>query len=123
MSLPKDLKIAVEFFTFPDHTYPNGFLPAGEKGAQACWYYYVLAQKQKEKVGDSTEDQFGLLEDNLWMDKRYEQTARTVAMIYQLESPDEFLKFMPYVEKEARANGLPVPAPEYTRPLKRRIIT
>lgn len=111
------MKIQLQHFTFPDHTHPKGKLPR-DKRAQACWYFYLLAQKNKEMVGDSTEDQFGLLEGELWMDKRYVQIARSVAMIYQLESPDEFAKFWEYVEAEAADCKLPAPAPEYMRPLR-----
>lgn len=105
-------------FEFPDHTQPKGLLPAGEKAAQACWYFYLLAQKVKEKVGESIDDQFGLLDGDLWMDKKYEQIARTVAMIYGLESPDEMFKFWDYVEGEASDCQLPLPAEEYKRPLR-----
>lgn len=110
-------KVQLQYFLFEEHTIPKGRLP-NDKRAQACWYFYTLAQKQKEKVGDSIDDQFGLLETDEWMDKRYEQTARTVAMIYQLESPDDFLKFFGYVKQEAKRLGYPEPAPEYMRPLR-----
>lgn len=99
---------------FPDHTTPKGALPR-EMGAQACWYFYLMAQKQKERVGKSTEDQFGLLETDRWMDKHYVQLARTIATVYGLESPDEFAKFWTYVKQEAWICGLPIPADEYTR--------
>jgi hypothetical protein len=122
MSLPEHLKIQIEFFTFPDHTKPAGLLPH-DKGAQACWYFYVLAQKQKEKVGESIDDQFGLLEGDMWMDKRYEQTARTVAMLYQLESPDDFLKYFDVVAQEAQRCDLPIPTADYTKPLRRIILS
>lgn len=102
---------------FPDHTHPKGAL-SRDLRAQACWYFYLLAQKQKEMVGNSTEDQFGILDEFLWMDKRYEQTARSVAMMYGLESPDEFAKAWDEVREEARACNLPAPADEYTRQLK-----
>lgn len=114
MSSPK---ITLNYFEFPEHTTPKGLLP-NDKRAQACWYFYVLAQKQREMVGESTDDQFGLLESDLWMDKRYEQTARSVAMMYQLESPDEFLKFFRYVDLEAVRCKLPRPVAEYTSPLR-----
>lgn len=107
-----DAKINITYPVFPDHTTPTGALP-NERGAQACWYFYLLAQKNKEKVGDSIEDQFGLLEGDPWHTKHYEQIARTVAMIYQLESPAEFAKFWRYVQQEAYVCGLPTPDREY----------
>jgi hypothetical protein len=111
------MKINFTWFRYPDHTIPKGRLPR-DKAAQACWYFYVIAQAAKEKIGDSTEDQFGLLDDELWMDKRYVQQARSVAALYQLESPDQFMRYWPAVVQEARDCGLPEPAPEYMRPLR-----
>lgn len=108
------LQIKFNPFTFPDNTTPNGCLSRDPR-AQACWYFYTLAQKQKENVGESTEDQFGLLDDMMWMDRHYVQTARTVAMMYGLESPDEFAKAWDDVRDEARRLGLPEPHPSYTK--------
>lgn len=114
------MKIHLTPINFPDHTVPYGALPK-HPGAQACWYFYLLAQKQKELVGDSTEDQI-LLEDELWMDKHYEQTARSVAMMYGLESPDEFAKFWKEAKQEAWICKLPIPADEYTRLVPRQVM-
>jgi hypothetical protein len=108
------VKIFLMPFTFPGITIPNGKLPSDMR-AQACWYFYVLAQSAKELVGNSTEDQFGLLEENLWMDKRYEAQARAVAKLYSLESPSEFAKFWPYVRQQALDMGYPIPDNEYVR--------
>lgn len=99
---------------FPDHTQPKGALSRDSR-AQACFYFYLMAQKMKEKVGKSTEDQFGLLEGELWMDTHYVQLARSVALMYGLESPDEFAKFWTEVKQEAWICKLPIPADEYTR--------
>jgi hypothetical protein len=107
------MRIAFQYHTYPSHTVPYGALP-DEKGAQACWFFYTRAQAMKEKVGDSTEDQI-LLEGELWMDKRYVELARSVALVYGLDSPDEFAKFWQYVQQEAYVCGLPTPAQEYMR--------
>lgn len=107
------MRINFEYHVYPEHTVPRGALP-NERGAQACWFFYTRAQQMKEAVGESTADQI-LLEGELWMDKRYEQLARSVALMYQLESPDEFAKFWQYVKQEAWVCGLPIPADEYTR--------
>jgi hypothetical protein len=107
------VKIHFQYHVFPSHTVPYGALP-DDKRAQACWFFYTRAQQMKEVVGDSTEDQI-ILEGELWMDKRYVELARTVAMMYGLESPDEFAKFWQYVKQEAWVCGLPIPADEYTR--------
>lgn len=110
----RELFIQFEHPVYPDHTTPNGFL-SDDVRAQACWYFYVLAQKQKEMVGESTEDQFGLLEEYNWMDRHYIQTAKTVAMIYGLTSPDEFAKAWDDVRREAARVGLPEPHDSYTK--------
>lgn len=107
-------KINFNYPVYPDLTEPDGFLPR-DRRAQACWYFYTIAQLAKETIGESIDDQI-ILEDELWMDKQYEQQARTVALMYQLESPDEFLRFFPCVRRQALAMRLPDPAPEYTRP-------
>lgn len=99
---------------YPNHTQPEGYLSADTR-AQACWHFYTLAQQQKEKVGDSTEDQFGLYDDQLWMDTHYVQTAKTVAMIHGLASPDEFAKAWDEVRAEAERVGLPEPHPVYAK--------
>lgn len=114
-------KVTFSPHTYPDLTHPNGHLP-NDMRAQACWFFYLCAQLAKETIGDSTEHQV-ILEGDLWMDKRYEQQARTTAMIYGLESPEEFMKFWPYVKAEAKACGLPEPSPEYMRPLRLRLTT
>lgn len=109
-------KLNLTYFIYPALT----LLPR-DKRAYACWYFYTIAQKAKANIGDSIDDQI-LYEGNLWMDKRYEQQARAVATLYQLESPDEFAKFWNCVKDQAIELGLPEPSPEYMRPLKRFIV-
>lgn len=101
-------------FKYPDLTSPKGCL-SPDMRAQACWYFYTLAQQIYEKVGKCTEDQFGLLEGNLWMSKHYVQLARAIAAIYGLTSPDEFAKAWDQVAMQAMVLGLPEPNGEYTR--------
>lgn len=108
------LEVVFNAPVFPDHTQPTGYLSRDTR-AQACWHFYTLAQLQKEKVGNSTEDQFGLLDDQLWMDTHYVQTARSVALIHGLKSPDEFAKAWSEVRQEAERAGLPEPHPIYMR--------
>lgn len=109
-------RITFHYEVYPDHTEPKGFLP-DDKRAQACWFFYTRAQITKEIVGDSIDDQI-ITDDSEWMDARYESIARTVAMMYGLPSPDEFMKFWPYVIKEAARHGLPIPSESYMRPLR-----
>lgn len=105
---------------YPDSTYPVGFLPEDMR-AQACWFYYILAQKQKENVGSGPESQTLVVEagrdhDVLWHDKWYTQQARSVALIYGLDSPEEMFKFWDYVKMEANRLSLPAPSIEYMNP-------
>jgi hypothetical protein len=109
-----ELKVNLTPFKFPALTIPNGRLPSDMR-AQACWYFYTIAEKAKQMIGKDTESQFGLLEENLWMDKRYEAQARAVAKLYQLDSPSEFAKFWPYVRQQAIDLGYPIPDNEYVR--------
>lgn len=108
--------INFQYQVYPELTEPNGYLP-NHKGAQACWYFYTIAEMSHQIIGTGPESQI-ILESDLWMDTRYEQQARTVAMMYQLESPDEFLKFWPAVIAQANLLGYPAPREEYMRPLR-----
>jgi hypothetical protein len=94
----------VNFLVFADQVEPKGRL-VDEKGCHACWYYFMLAYSNWKEVGTGPESQIIVvdegLETPLWMEHRYHNIAKAVAMIYGLESPDDFLKFAPLVEKEA----------------------
>lgn len=115
-------RFTLDYFTFPDLTQPKGPL-SRDLRAQACWYFYTLAQKLKEMVGDSTEDQaFRLTDDEPWMDKRYEQIALSVTTMYGLDSPSEFAKAWDQVTECARRLKLPKPAPEYTKLMRGKLI-
>jgi hypothetical protein len=116
------MRVKLHAFVFPGNTVPRGAL-SKDMRSQACWYFYVLAQKQREIVGDSTDDQaFRLTDEDMWMDTHYVQTAHTVAMMYGLESPDEFAKAWGEVTEEAKACGLPTPHDSYMRLVPRVII-
>lgn len=109
---------------FPDHTEPKGALSTDMR-SQACWYFYLLAQKNLERVGGTmaeNETQFGLLDIYPWQKTHYEQLAKSVAFLYQLESPSEFAKAWPEVEREALSSGLPAPRDEYKRVAPRIIL-
>lgn len=106
-------RIKYEYPIFPDQTYPNGNL-LSDLGCQACWYYYVLAHKAYVKIG---EGQFGLIEGNPWLSKQYVQIARTVATLYGLKDPSEFMKYFPLVAMECSRLKMSQPVPEYMKPL------
>lgn len=107
-------------FTYP--IYPELTELSKDKRAQACWTFYTLAESLRQKLGNSTEDQFGLLESELWMDPHYVQIASSVALRYQLDSPDEFAKAWPDVRRQAKVLGYPAPHDVYVRLSPRRII-
>lgn len=107
-------QITLRPFIYPDLTKPKGYL-SRDMRSQACWYFYTLAQNLYEKVGKTVEDQFAVLEGNLWMDKRYVPVAKAVAILYSLPSPDEFAKAWQEVVEQAISMSLPEPKAEYMR--------
>lgn len=107
-------------FTYP--IYPELTELSKDKRAQACWTFYTLAEQLRQKLGKSTEDQFGLLEDELWMDPHYVQIAQSVALRYQLASPDEFAKAWDDVRRQCQVLGYPQPDDIYTRLTPRKFI-
>lgn len=107
------IKINYEYPYYADMIRPKGFLGV-DRRYHACWTYYTLAQKVKETVGESTEDQI-LYEGEEWMDKPYAEIAKSTATRYGLESPDEFLKqnIIQSIRLEAARQQLPRPHDEY----------
>lgn len=84
------------WFKFMSHTtLVGGYLP-NDKRAHACWYYCRCAITAMKAVDDGA--QYEGEDDHI---NSLNNIARGVAKIYQLESPDEFLKFMDYVKLEA----------------------
>lgn len=106
---------------YPDLTIRNGGHLPWDKRAFALWYFYTLAQSSFEAAGgvQGTEGQV-ILEGELWMDPQYENIARMVAIRYQFDSPDEFLKpeLWQCVAAQAASMGYPKPRGEYMRPLR-----
>ncbi len=90
---------------FRDQIEPKGRLVIA-KECHACWYYFMLAYSSWESAGDGPESQIITVDPALqtpeWMERRFDQIARTVAMIYQLDSPEAFLPYFPIVEREAK---------------------
>lgn len=115
MQVSQEPKITLTPFKFPGLTIPNGFL-SRDMRAQACWYFYTLAQQMKERLDESSDGtNIKTLEGELWMAPAYVQLAKSVATLYGLESPSEFAKAWDQVREQAAALMLPEPAPEYTR--------
>jgi hypothetical protein len=109
-------RIKFQYPVYPDLT----LLPRDNK-FYACWYYYTLAQKLSEMLGDgSTESQFGILEGEPWLDPRYEQIARSVALMYGFDNPGPFMEDRIWVKVEEQAVSIGLPRPHYRikKPLK-----
>jgi len=101
---------------FKDYLPPQGFLPQ-DPAAHACFYFYMLAEKARETVGESTEDQ-RILEGEQWMTKQYNNQRRAVTMLYDLENLGAIDAFWPAVKLQAKLLGLPEPKQEYMRALQ-----
>lgn len=119
MNTNRPLKVTYDKYFFEDHTTPIGCLPNDDR-AQACWLYYILAQENKERVGDGPESQI-IIDGSEWRKKRYVRIKKRVAMQYGIDDPAEMDKFWEYVEQEIlrfntdkqEAKGLPLPDEEY----------
>lgn len=95
---------------FQDQMIPHGCLTFDIR-SHACWYYAMLAQKNAIRYGTGPESQIITYdaENNeraVFLDKNYKHIAKSVAIIYGFESPDEFLRFQPVVEREAERLGI-----------------
>lgn len=108
------LKLHYEYPFFEDLVEPVGALTL-DRRSHACWYYTKLAmrslvawnggidnQQIQYKVGDEL--------NAVYNETRFEEIARSVATVYALESPDEFLKdhWKARVWTQAQQLGLPI---------------
>lgn len=73
----------------------GGFLP-DMPGAHACFYYCRIAIRSLKAVRDGAQYQ-GEMDHQQMLNN----IARSVALLYRLDSPSDFLLFMPYVKAEA----------------------
>lgn len=84
-------------FIFRDHAASSGgLLPDFEMGAHACWYYARCAHKNL-----STVDEGAWYEGERDHVDSLNNLAVAIARQYQLDSPEDFLKFMLVVQMEA----------------------
>lgn len=105
---------------YPQFSTPNGPLPT-DMGAQACFFFYMSAEKMREMVGDGASTQI-IYEGDLWMDTHYENLARGIASQYGLDDPGVFERYWPAVAKVCEQEGWPPPHPNYTRRIRPTII-
>jgi len=108
------MKIQYTYPMFEDLIEPQGHLGI-DKRFHACWSYTTKAMKAREKFAGGAENQIiqykvgTLLKDMpQWAESRDEELAKSTAIIYGLESPDEFLKmqFTIACARQAAALGL-----------------
>lgn len=118
------IRLNLTYPVYPELTIQQGGHLPDDKRAFACWYYYTLAQQLYEKLGDSTEDQFGLLEGEPWLNPQYEQIARSVAIRYGFPDPGPFMedRFWEVVRQQAIQLQLPIPKERYMKPLRIQLV-
>lgn len=104
-------RIQYEYPFYEDLVEPNGCLTL-DKASHACWYYTILAMRSRQQFGDGPESQ--IIEYKVgetppeWKGIRDEEIARGVALLYGLESPDEFLRFKDRAWAQAQVFQAPV---------------
>jgi hypothetical protein len=88
-------QLRYQYPIFEDYIEPKGAL-AINKESHACFYYTMLATRARALAGTGIESQ--IIEYKVgetppeWKESRDEELARSVAILYGLESPDAFLK-------------------------------
>lgn len=106
-----ELKVQYEYPMFYDYVEPKGAL-AINKESHACFYYAMLAAKARGLVGSGIDSQ--IIEYRVgdtppeWNESHDEEIAKSVAIIYGLESPEAFLK-RPWKQRawaQAKAVGI-----------------
>lgn len=108
--MSKDIRLNYNRPMFTDQVEPHGRLTMDIR-THACWYYAMLAQKNRVLYGDGPSTQIITYdaENNeraVFLNKNYKAIAKSVAIIYGLESPDEFLRYRPLIEAEATRLGI-----------------
>lgn len=104
-------RLNYEFPYFEDYIEPKGALTL-DRASHACFYFAMLAWKARGNAGpiDSQIIQYKVGETPPeWRESRTEEIARSVAIIYALESPQEFLKFKRQAWYQAKLLGLELP--------------
>jgi len=103
------INMYLEYFVFEDlifdGVHQDRVLP-DDRRAHGCMYYYLLAMKQLEKVGDSIDDQI-ILEGEPWQAPNTRNIRISVALLYGCP-PEDFDKFWDVVDIQCRILGLPV---------------
>lgn len=105
-------RLVYEYPYFVTHLAPNGFLTVA-KECHACFYYGMLANQAIALQGKGPESQTIVYKVGdtppPWFDALLPNIARSVAIIYGLESPDSFLPYKKEAWAQAKSLGFDIP--------------
>lgn len=105
-------RITYDYPMFEDYIQPKGTLNR-DPACHACFYYGMLAHKARLLAGENLESQVILYKVGEtppeWMVPRDVEIARSVALIYALESPEDFLKYKREAWAQAKIIGVEIP--------------
>lgn len=100
-------RLVYDYPYYADLVEPHGALTV-DRRSHACFYYGMLATQARGKAGaietQIIEYKVGDVAPD-WNEERDLELARSVATIYQLESPEEFLAFRRQAWAQASAMG------------------
>lgn len=105
--------IQYEYPYYVDYIRPHGVLTS-DIACHACFHYGMLAGKARALAGTGIESQ--IIEYKVcgeipeWYESRDEEIAKSVAILYQLESPDEFLRYKAEAWAQAKTLGVELDA-------------
>lgn len=92
------MKVQYQYPIYTDLIAPNGAFGI-DKRFHACWHYTTRAMAARQRFAGGIENQIiqykvgtPIKDMPVWHESRDEEFARSTAMIYGLESPDEFLR-------------------------------
>lgn len=105
-------RLHYEYPYFESYVEPNGALKIDMR-CHACFYYGMLAYKARLNAGaiEGQMIQYKVGEEiPLWREARDEELARSVAIIYSLDSPDDFLSYKKEAWAQAVRLGIEMPA-------------
>jgi hypothetical protein len=105
-------RLSYEYPYFEQYVEPNGALKV-DRACHACFYYAMLAWKARGNAGpiESQIIEYKVGEEiPLWREPRDAEIAQSVAIIYALKSPEDFLVYRKEAWHQARLLGLTLPA-------------
>ena len=104
--------IEYEYPYFDSYLEPHGVLKI-DRACHACFYYGMLAAKAIQLQGDGMDSQTIVYKVGdtppPWYEARLDNLARSVAILYALESPDVFLAYKREAWVQAMQLGYNIP--------------